>query len=92
MSLLTPKQVAERIQLSRSVVSRLCSSGELAHHRIGSSLRISEQDLEAFLARTKKGEPVEQPRTMPNAEIRAALAIVVGPGRPRKKKQIAAPE
>lgn len=85
MSLLTSKQVAERLQLSRPVVSRLCSSGQLAHHRIGTSLRISEQDLEAFLARTRQGEP--QHRPTPNAEVHAGLAIVVGPGRKRKAKE-----
>lgn len=79
MSLLTAKQVAERLQLSRPVVSRLCSSGQLAHHRIG---RISEQDLEAFLTQTQQGEP----------QHRTTLAIVVGPGRKRTKKQTAAPE
>lgn len=90
MSLLTSKQVAERIQLSRSVISRLCSSGQLAHHRIGMSLRISEADLEAFLARTRQGQPQQRPT--PNAEVRAALAVVVGPGRKRTRKQTTAPE
>lgn len=90
MSLLTTKQVAERLHVSRPVVSRLCSSGQLAHHRIGSSLRISEADLEAYLARTRRGEP--QHRPTPNAEVRAALAVVVGPGRKRTRKQTTAPE
>lgn len=90
MSLLTPKQVAARLNCSLLQVSRLCSSGQLPHHKFRRWVRIDESDLEAWLARTKQGE--SQHRPTPNAEVRAALAIVVGPGRNRTKKQTTTPE
>ncbi len=88
--LLTPKQVAARLNCSLPHVSRLCSSGKLPHHKAGRWVRVDEADLEQWLTRTKQGEP--QNRPTPNAEVRAALAIVVGPGRKRTKKQTTAPE
>jgi excisionase family DNA binding protein len=50
--MLTVQEVAERLAVSESTVIRLIESGALIAHRIGKLLRIAEEDLAAFLART----------------------------------------
>lgn len=50
MPLLSAKEVAQRLNLSLRTVRRLIASGALATIRIGSSVRISEADLQAFVA------------------------------------------
>ena len=52
---MTPKQVAERVGVSDSLVYEWCSQGLLPHYRVGrkgrrGKLLIDEKDLEAFLA------------------------------------------
>lgn len=49
MVLLTPKEVASRLKLSRSKVYDLISSGKLAALKIGGAVRIAEGDLLSFL-------------------------------------------
>jgi excisionase family DNA binding protein len=46
----TEQQVAEMTGVSLRTVRRWVASGELASHRLGRSIRISEGDLLAFLA------------------------------------------
>jgi excisionase family DNA binding protein len=46
----TEKQIAEMTAVSLRTVLRWVKSGELASHRLGRSIRISEADLLAFLA------------------------------------------
>ena len=46
--------VAERLDVSDKTVRRLIARGELPVHRIGHSLRVSEDDLQAFL-RQRRG-------------------------------------
>lgn len=53
--LLTVKQVQEKLNVSNALVYRLIEKGEIASHRIGSSIRISEEDLQDYLERTKRG-------------------------------------
>ncbi len=57
--LLTLEEVAERTALSIVTLRRLLRqkspSKRLAHHRIGRAIRISEADLEDFLARCRRG-------------------------------------
>ena len=51
-NLLTPKEVADRLRVSRATVYNLCECGKLASYRIGvgrGALRISEADLDAFI-------------------------------------------
>ncbi len=53
--MLTPKQVAERIGVSDSLVYEWCAQGLLKHYRFGGKgrrgcIRIEEADLAAFLA------------------------------------------
>lgn len=50
------KQVADRLAVSAAVVYRLIDSGQLEAHRIGlkrGTLRISEQQIEAYLEKSK---------------------------------------
>jgi excisionase family DNA binding protein len=54
--LLTPEQVADRLQISRVTVMDYLRKGRLKGHRVGKLWRIKEEDLEAFL----EGEPTEE--------------------------------
>ena len=54
--MLTPKQVAERVGVSDSLVYEWCSQGLLRHFRFGGKgrrgcIRIEQPDLEEFMAR-----------------------------------------
>ena len=61
--MLTPKQLAERLSLSLSMVYRLLSTGELECYRFGSTYRVSEEQLTAFLQKQK----MEAQRRLPKA-------------------------
>jgi excisionase family DNA binding protein len=61
---LTVRQVAERLGISRAQVYALCASGKLPHHRFGKgrgAIRITEEQLAAFLEATRFKPPVELP-------------------------------
>lgn len=51
---LTIHQVADQLGVSDKTVRRWVWDGELRHHRLGSSIRISEEDLAAFLAARRR--------------------------------------
>ena len=61
--MLTPRQLADRLSLSLSMVYRLLSNGELECYRFGSAYRVSEEQLNQFLQRQK----VETQRKLPKA-------------------------
>jgi excisionase family DNA binding protein len=46
---LTPEQVAERLQVNKVTVYRLCRSGKLPAKKIGKTWRISEKILNEFM-------------------------------------------
>ena len=46
---LTPGEVAARLRVCRATVYKLCDVRQLEYARVGLSIRISEQQLEAFL-------------------------------------------
>ncbi len=55
MTLLTPKQAAERVGVSDSLVYEWCADGLLPHYRFGRKnrrgcIRIDANDLDAFMA------------------------------------------
>lgn len=50
---MTVKDVQKKLNVSLALVYRLVDRGELASHRIGKSIRISEEDLEDYLRKTK---------------------------------------
>lgn len=53
LPLLTVQAVAELLGISSKTVRRLIARGDLAAHRIGGSLRVSEGDLRAYLGRCR---------------------------------------
>lgn len=52
--MLKVSEVALRLNLSPSKVYELIDDGELAHHRIGGAIRVSEEQLAEFLDETKR--------------------------------------
>ncbi len=48
---LTPGEVAARLRVCRATVYKLCDAGQLGYARVGLSIRISEQQLEARCSR-----------------------------------------
>src|SRR4051812_10557378 len=73
--LLTVKQVAEELSLSRVAVYDLCRVGKLPHYRLGvkhDTIRIKRSDVSAYLEACERREPdadelaeVEQPARRP---------------------------
>jgi excisionase family DNA binding protein len=59
--MLSVREVAERLGVCAATVYRLCATDDLANSRVGSSIRVSELDLERLLGRggrgTGKGAP-----------------------------------
>lgn len=53
VSLLTPEQVAERVQLPRAEVQAWVESGALAHLRFGKKVRIPPAALDVFIEQRK---------------------------------------
>jgi excisionase family DNA binding protein len=49
--LLTPAEVARRLDVNRETVYRLCARGGLKHVRVGSAIRVRPEDLERYLGR-----------------------------------------
>ena len=48
-NLLTPEQVAEKLQLSLITVKRWLTSGKLPGYKVGRQWRISEEQLQKFV-------------------------------------------
>ena len=53
-SLLTVREVAERLQVCRATVYTLVDRGELPHSRVMNSIRVAPDDLAAFVAKSRK--------------------------------------
>ena len=53
--LMSVAAVALQLDVSQKTVRRLIEDGDLAIHRIGRQIRISEPDLAAFIARSRCG-------------------------------------
>ena len=51
--MLSPKQLAQRLSLSLSMVYRLLTSGDLECYRFGTAYRVSEDQLKQFLEKQK---------------------------------------
>lgn len=67
---LTVREVADRLRVSASSVYLVVESGRLAHHRIGArrgAIRISEDDLEAYLAQCRREPTTHTPAPAPVA-------------------------
>jgi len=53
--MLTVKEVASRLRVSVGAVYKAVNDGRLRCHRIGSAIRISEDDFASFLTATASG-------------------------------------
>ncbi len=51
--MLTVKQVSERLNVSKGAVYNAIQQGNLEHHRFGSAIRVSEDQLREFLEQTR---------------------------------------
>jgi putative molybdopterin biosynthesis protein len=69
MTFLTVNQVADLLQLSRSKVYALVSSGELPRHKIGGSIRIKEDDLFSYLDGCR-AQNADAPRRAPRPRLK----------------------
>ena len=68
-SLLTAKQVAERLSVSLGLVYKLTSAGKLACYRIGGVLRFTEGHVCEFLERSQERQPTIQRRSFPHLDL-----------------------
>lgn len=72
--LLTVPQVAARMAVSPSLVYQLIESGKLGHHRIGNgrgTIRVSQNDLEAYLSASHSGvEPLQPTVRRPRKRLK----------------------
>jgi excisionase family DNA binding protein len=62
---MTVREAANRLEVSVSMVYALCGSGRLPHTRIGlgrGTIRVSDEDIRAFLADCRKGKPSQVER------------------------------
>jgi excisionase family DNA binding protein len=57
--MLTVKDVAERLALSTDKVYDLVAASKIEHHRFGGTIRITEEQLAAYLESTR--QPVRAP-------------------------------
>lgn len=53
--LLTPAEVAERLQISKAMAYNLMKRGDIDVVRIGSLVRVRAEDLERFIAERRAG-------------------------------------
>jgi excisionase family DNA binding protein len=71
MKLYTIAEAAELLRISRTSCYRLVYSGELAVHRVGGSLRISHDDLIAYLEFVRVAtQKRSRKRTPPRPKLR----------------------
>jgi excisionase family DNA binding protein len=53
-SLLSVRDVADRLRVSRATVYALCDRGALPHLRVSNAIRLRGEDLEAFIRRGRR--------------------------------------
>ena len=68
MHLMTVKQAAERLNVSKQLVYRLVQQGKLRAYKIASAIRIKEDDLDEYLKGCCWGPPVDT--TKGNVKLR----------------------
>lgn len=83
--LFTPRQLAERWQVHKSTVSRLCQAGDLRAFRVGDLWRIPLESVEEFERRTANRDqavapaPAAQPAARHHEEASEYVAVFAGP-------------
>jgi len=68
--MLTVKQLAHRLGLSTSKCYELIARGEIVHYRMGGSIRVSEDQLKAYLERTERGGEPPRKTPIPRARLK----------------------
>ncbi|MFN7131579.1 MAG: helix-turn-helix domain-containing protein [Myxococcales bacterium] len=53
-ALLTIAEVATRLGVSRATAYKLCERGDLPHHRVSGSIRVSQADFAGYLAARRR--------------------------------------
>jgi len=61
--------VANRLNLSVSKVYELIDRGRLGHHRMDGAIRVSDEQLRAYLEETKQG-PGDLPKKSPRPRLK----------------------
>ncbi len=83
MTLLTIALAASRLSISESSVRRLIARGRLVAHRFGGCVRVSEADLDAFVARCRKPPVTFLPTAHKPLRILTAPEVLAARTRPR---------
>lgn len=69
MKFYTVPQIGELLQLSRSKIYELIAGGEIVPHRIGGSIRISQENLESYVD-SCRDRRAKGPRKAPRPRLR----------------------
>jgi excisionase family DNA binding protein len=76
--LLTVRQTAQRLTISLASTYQLIRSGTLPHYRIGGAIRVTDSDIERFLAGCRRGQPA-QVLVVPEPQRRPQLRHITLP-------------
>lgn len=55
---LSTQEVADMLQVSKSMIYDLIKKGEISSYKVGRKVRFTENDVQAYIARSKKGQAV----------------------------------
>lgn len=61
--MLTVKEVAEKLSISRSLAYRMIRNGEIASYRIANCRRVSEEELQKYLERSQTQVVAQLPKS-----------------------------
>ena len=65
MNLITVKEAARMLKLSKSLIYEMVEAGELPHVKIRSAIRFVESDLDTFIAQNRVAANGRKPRKSP---------------------------
>lgn len=63
-------QVAKLLALSPSKIYALVDTGKLGHYRMDGSIRVSEEQVQEYLERTRREPAAPQTRASPRRELK----------------------
>lgn len=72
---MTPREAAQRLEISPSAVYKLCSQRKLGYHKIGGAVRISQEQLDDFLAACEV-RPVDAEAETPRKPRRVGREVI----------------
>jgi excisionase family DNA binding protein len=65
----TVQEVASRLKVSTRLVYKLVETGELLSYRIGTAIRIKQEDLDGYLNGRRSTTPPTDPRSLRRLSI-----------------------